>query len=489
MSVFKQIKNGGLWSALETGGMILCQFLYIIFMARFLDKADFGLMAIVNAILNIGSIITDGGMGAALIQKQGITNKHKNAALQGGFLLGSIFFLTFLLGAEQIAHFFNNAQLPNLLRVSAISFIFLSLSSVSLNLLYKTFNFRYTSIVALISIFVGYTIGVIMGFYGYGVWSLVFASLTVTLLKTIGYFYFAPIKIKYGFYFKEWKELFGFGSGMILLKFSTYLSNGGVNLLLAKTLPVSTLGVFERSSQIKSLPSKHLGDILNKVMFPIMSQIQDEKERLFKVFYYGLGISNSILFPLTLYLVYFSNEIVNIMLGDKWTEAVIPLQIMFLVLPFAISNRMADSAIRAKGLIYKNVVRKCIYIVVLLSSTFILGYYYGIIGAAIAVTGSYIFNYLLMIHLIKKIFKKTFKEIFYVSLRESLRLTFLVGILLLLYHFTVQYFTINYLITFSVFSILMVISVGGLVLTKPKFFGTFINDLVISFKKKKIKKL
>src|SRR5690606_31715252 len=350
----------------------------------------------------------------------------------------------------------------------------LSLSSVSLNLLYKTFNFRYSSIITLISTFVGYSLGTILAIKGYGVWSLVFATLTASLLKTMGYFYFAPVKIKFGFYFKEWKELFGFGSGMILLKFSNYLSNGGVNLLLGKILPVSSLGVFDRSFQLKTLPSKHLGGILDKVMFPVMSQIQDEEERFFKVFYFGLGVSTSISFPLTLYFVYFSEELVNLMLGKNWFEAVIPLQIMFLVLPFSISNKMADSAIRAKGLIYKNVIRKCIYVVVLLLSTFLLGYFYGIIGAAIAVTGSYIFNYFLMINLVRRIFKKSFKEVFYTPLKDALKLTFVIGMILIFYHILIQVFDINQLIGFLIFSLILGILICGIIFTQPRMLGPYI---------------
>jgi len=484
MNVSNQIKKGGLWNALETGGMIFCQFFYLMIMARFLNKEDFGLMAIVNAILNIGSIVTEGGMGAALIQKQGITEKHKNAALQGGILFGFAFFLICFFCAGQIAHFFNNSSLVNLLRVCSLNFIIISISSVSLNLLYKTLNFRYSSLITLVSTFVGYSLGVVFAFWGYGVWSLVYATLTVSFLKTIGYFYFAPIKIKFGFYFKEWKELFGFGSGMILLKFSTYLSNGGVNLLLGKIFPASSLGVFERSSQLKILPSKHLGDILNKIMFPVMSQIQDEKEKFFKVFYTSLGISNSIMFPLTLYFVYFSEEIVSIMLGNKWTEAVMPLQIMFLVLPFSISNRMADSAIRAKGLIYQNVIRKFLYILMLLLSTLILGYFYGIIGAAVAVTLSYIFNYILMIALVTKVLNKNFMEVFYEPMREALKLTGILGVLLTVFYYLQKIIVIDHILSFFIFSIFLIIITTIGFVVKPELLGQFVLLLKKSILKK-----
>src|SRR5690606_38368843 len=189
--------------------------------------------------------------------------------------------------------------------------------------------------------------------------------------------------------------------GMILARSLSNFSSNGLNLVLGFIFQPAQLGLFERTNTIKSLPSKYLGNVLDTIMFPAMAEIQDEKERLFKVYQHGLGVVNTILMPISLYLIIFSEEIVLVLLGNQWIDAVIPLQIMFLVLPFSSSVRMADSVIRAKGLIYKNVVRRSIYLVILLATASIGAYFYGIIGAAAAVTFSYLCNYILMLFLVK----------------------------------------------------------------------------------------
>lgn len=484
MSLTNKIKSGGFWNLLETIGMVLCQFGYISIMARLLTKADFGLMALATAIIGLGTIITEGGMGAALIHRQNITNRHKNAALLGNFLTGIVFFILAFFLSNTIAHFFAQPELENIIKVIALNFILLSISSVSLNLLYKSLNFKYSSILTLIATVLGYTFGVVLAYNGYGVWSLVFATLLMSAIKAIIFFYFAPIKLRPGWYIKEWKELFAFGSGMILLKFSNYLGNGGINLALGKIFAPSLLGVFERSFQIKTLPSKYLGGILDKVMFPVMSQIQDEEERIFKVYHFGLGFSNSILMPFSVYLIYFSKAIVLILLGKEWMDAVVPLQIMFTILPFSISSRMADSVIRAKGYIYKNVIRKYIYVVVLLTSTIILGYYFGIVGAAIGVTGSYLFNYLLMIFLVKNIFKKNIKEIFYNPLKEAFLLSLYLIVLLIFNYFIVKLFDESILMNFVISSMTLIGLIAFTLFKRPTLYGDFICNVLKAYQKK-----
>ncbi len=168
---------------------------------------------------------------------------------------------------------------------------------------------------------------------------------------------------------------------------------------------------------VKEIPSQFLAKIINQVMFPVMSEIQDEKERLIKIYKFGLGFSNSIMIPATVFLVFFSPEIVQILMGANWPEAVLPLQIMFLILTFSNSGKMTDEVIKAKGLIYKNVTRKYIFTVIILVLSSALGYLYGINGAAVGIVISYFINYLMMIVLVTNVFEGSIKEYFYQPFR------------------------------------------------------------------------
>ena len=113
--MFEKLKSSGIWQSLEIVVTVIAQFFYLAIMARILSKPDFGLMAIANSFVSFGHIFAESGMGAALIQRKIITNKHINAALQGGILFGIILFFIFFLTASPISGLFPNLRFESLL--------------------------------------------------------------------------------------------------------------------------------------------------------------------------------------------------------------------------------------------------------------------------------------------------------------------------------------------------------------------------------------
>jgi len=475
MSTIAKLKKAGSWQTLQMMVIVISQFVYIGTMARLLSKADFGLMAIASAFIGFGTIFSEGGMGAALIQRKNITQKHMNAALQSGILIGGLIFTVFFFSSKYIATFFDQPQLDMLIKVIGVNVVLHAVSGTSMMLLQKYFQFHKTALITITSTIIGYIVGILLAFEGYGVWSLVVATLTTSLINAAGFLYLVPVKFSLQVHIKEWKELFSFGSGIILLQFANFFSERGLNLILGKILTVDLLGVFERTSIIKILPSVYIGKILDTIMFPVMSEIQDEHERLFRIYQQSLGMVNSLLMPIAAFLIFYSEEVVLILLGKDWLEAVIPLQIMFLVLPFSSSGRMADSVIRAKGLIYKNVVRKYIYVTVLICTTTLGAYFYGVIGAAIAVTFSMLFNYIIMLFLVKRVFKKPITEIFLKPVIEGVKLTtfvlIIIAILNTLFNNWGQPSVLNFLIISGIMTSVVLI----IVLKKPSLLGHYLH--------------
>lgn len=489
MSTIKKMKNAGIWQALKIIIQVVTQFGYMAVMARLLTKADFGLMALAGSFIGFGILFSEAGMGAALIQRKNITQNHMNAAVQGSILTGIIVFILLYFTSDFIAVFFEQPTLAPIIKVVGVIVILSSLSIVSKSLLQKSFKFKHTSLVAMITIIFGYSLGVITALRGMGVWSLVIANLSSVLLSSLILIYLSPIKFSFKLYIHEWKELFSFGSGLILARLINLFSTHGLNLVLGKIFVPAQLGIFERANTVKTLPSSYLGEILDTIMFPTMAEIQDEEERLFKIYQHGLGVVNTILMPVALFLILFSKEVVLILLGEDWLETVLPLQIMFLVLPFSSSIRMADSVIRAKGLIYKNVYRRAVYVVVLIFTVALGGYFYGLIGAAIGVAFSYIFNYIYMLFLVKSIFQKKITEIFIQPLLSGLRLALIILIPILIYTSVFNAWSHDSIWKFIVLTILMGMTIIILVWKRPTILGEYLQETLVrlfpKFKNKK----
>lgn len=478
MSLSGKIKQAGKWQSFSVVSGSVIQILYFAIITRLLFKEDYGLMAIVNGIIGIGNIFIQGGMGAALIQRKEINNKHINGALQTSLLLGFILYAVFYGIAPFIASAYNDLRLDNLIKVASLNFILLALSNISINLLFKTYLFKNVAIVGVFSNLIGYGIGVYLAMNGHGVWSLVIATLIASLLNTIALFYYAPIKISLKVHYKEARELFGFGSGMILLSFSNFLSRNGLNLIFGKIFAPDVLGIYERTARVKDIPSQFLAKIINRVMFPVMSEIQDEKERSIKIYKFGLGLSNSIMIPTTVLLIFFSAEIVQILMGANWSEAIIPLQIMLLILTFSNSGKMTDAVIRAQGLIYKNVSRKYIFTVIIIVLSGALGYYYGINGAAVGIVISHFINYIMMIVLVKNVFKGSIREYFYQPLVAGLKLGLYLGVLIFAYKYVFNLWGKTDVTMFIAFIVGLLIVCAALLKFKPNVFGLYLESAI-----------
>jgi PST family polysaccharide transporter len=484
MSLSNKIKNAGKWQSFSVLSLNVLKIVYFSIMTRLLLKADYGLMAIINGIIGIGNIFIQGGMGAALIQRKEINNKHVNGALQTSFFLGLVLYAVLYITAPFIASAYNDLRLDDLIKVASLNLILLALGNISMSLLFKYYSFKKVAVVEIVSNIIGYGTGIYLAMNGYGVWSLVIGTLIASSLSAIALLYFAPIKMSLKIHYKEARQLFSFGFGIVLLSVSSFLSRNGLNLIFGKFFAQDTLGVYERSSRVKEIPSELLGKIINQVMFPVMSEIQDENDRLIKVYKFGLGFSNSIMIPATVFLVFFSAEVVQILMGENWAEAVLPLQIMFLILTFSNAGKTTDEVIKAKGLVYKNVTRKYIFTVIILLLSGILGYFHGIIGAAIGIVISHFINYVMMLVLVKNVFKGSIGEYFYQPLVAGLRLGLYLGVLIIAYNYVFNLWGTTNVTMFIVFTTGLLALCASLLKFKPAVFGQYLEMAIKNILKK-----
>lgn len=478
----KAIRSAGLWQFFEVSGLALIQLLYFSLMARILTKDDYGSMAIASAIAGIGAIFINGGIGTALIQKKSISASHISAAMQISFSMGVVVCLVIFLGAPLMEDFYQVGGLEDIVKVLSINVLLLSVANILVNLMHKNFMFKECARVTLASHFAGYLGGGVLALMGWGVWSLVYATIIASFLKVVGYFYVFPVKVFSRFRKRDALDVLGFGSGMILLQAANYIATNGLSLFLARVFTPGMLGVFERAMYLNGLPSQMLGNVIDKVTFPVMAEVQDEDDKVIGAYVYSLGLAFSLILPITAFLIIFCEEIVAIIMGEKWASVVLPLKVLFVVMPIALSGRITDSVIRAKGLIYKNVSRKYVYAVLVVCSATSLGYYYGLVGAAIGVLLSGVVNYLMMLRLVGRIFPGRIRGIFWHPLLVGFGIAISVCVLsvmsMLLFGGWGEV-SISGLILSAVFMTALACLVAML---KPAWTGCYIEALVLSMK-------
>lgn len=490
MATKRKVVQSGVWQLLNVGVKVFSQFAYFGVMARLLSQPEMGIFALLNAFMNIGNILGDGGMGDALLQRKEFDKQHTNAAFYSSLLISIILYVLLFAGAPFISEFYAEPSLTESLRIFGIVFIFGAMYSASMNMLQKNFRFKKIFLGDGVCLLLSNVLGVLLAYYGFGVMSLVYSQLFYFGSKLVVFLYYAPVPLKSGCTKQHWKDLFGYGSGLTLIRVNNYIANFGIVLEVGKLVSTALLGVFDRTYRIMNIPQRFLYDVVQRIMMPAMVSKTGNDKGVFNVFSKTLSLMNTIMVPLTFFLIIFCKPIVLILLGPKWLNSVLLMQICFLNLPMRMGASLGDTLMRVHGLIKVNLVRKiinslavCLFIYV----GFILN---GLTGIGWGVFAATLFSYIQMIMVIRKrIFPLEWKQLLFKPYQNG-SLLFL-GWVLPLYLLYVllgliikndaviaypEKTMINHeVINFLIISIIGAMSILYAFLKKPKYLG---NDIV-----------
>lgn len=471
MSNKRVLVKSGMWQLLNVTVIVASQFIFYAVMARYVSKAAFGIFALANSFLNFVTSISEAGMGDALLQRRVVEPQHKNAALFFSLLIAFVMYILFYIASPYIAAYYKEPSLTLILRVVGLLFFFLSFGSSSMNLLQKEFKFKEIFVCDGMSMLASNVLGIILGIYGYGVWAMIWSLLFYFFAKSVLVWFYEPLPLRIGASLKHWKDLFNYGMGLTLVRINNYLNSFGIILFIGKLVPISVLGVFNQTYRMTNLPIRYLGDMVQKLMVPSMVKIGDDNVVLFRFFSKGLSFSNSMFLPLSFFSIAFAKPIIYILLGHRWAEAIVPMQILLLSLPFRISTKVADALMRVRNLIYKNANRKFQYLIALAIGIWI-GHYWGLNGISWGIVLASFQNYLSMILTIRnRVFKGEWQKLILNPLRNGLLLSLCIVPPSYLIYYLIMLFVHDEIIAFSILCILLGIFFGFAFFKKPKLLG------------------
>ncbi len=367
--------------------------------ARYLNPEDFGIFAIAGLIQNFAEMFSSTGISSALVQRKKIDNGHITSALIMTMLFSIFFYLVIFFSSDFIARFYHNGKLEDVLKLTSVSLIILSISGVPRSLLQRSLEFKKMMMADLIPYLLGYILlGILLAINGYGVWTLVYALLLTSVLKMLMFFYFTQIKLSFHNLLMSAKELIGYGGGITLLNLINSLAQYMDKILTGRLLSIEALGLYERIAHLVLLISKYLGNTFDSVLFPILSGIQDEPLRVRTAFLKAAELLNVIILPLSVFSVFYSDDILLLILGPAWLPAGTAFKILLFMPVIRLITRLTDSLVRSLGAVYRSALRKVLFLFAIVLGL-ILGARYGINGIATGVLCSVIFHYILMLTL------------------------------------------------------------------------------------------
>lgn len=416
------------WTFFGTMLRAFIQFVLLIVLTRLLLPEDFGVMALAEASVFMAYIFSSMGVGPFLIQRKEIGDRQITAAFTLSLISSTLFTAALVLASGPLETFFNKDGLGPIILVMSVSVFLMTMAAVPESLLMRRLEFRAVALTDLAAYGIGYgLVGLVLALNGAGVWSLVAGFVAQDLIRAGVMYYLRPPPLRLFINVETFKEFIRFGGGIILGSIFNQLAQQLDRIVAGRFLGAADLGFYARSHQLLILPASLFGKVVERVLFPVMSSIQGEEQRLAKAFLRATATTAILTMPFSAVVCILAPEIISLLFGAGWSRAVQPLQVLSLAIPFRIGYKTSDSLSRAKGAVYRRAWRQFVFAAMMLVGSLFGAKYYGLTGVAIGTSAAVIGNYFFMTDLSCRILKISYANILQ-SLHPAIFLTIVSGI-------------------------------------------------------------
>jgi len=406
MGYFKDAIKGVTWmGALR----ILMRFLAIAkiaILARILSPSQFGNYGIALLVLGFLEVLTETGINVFLIQEKGEVKNYLNSAWVVSIIRGVLISLLILLATPFVISFYNVPTAKNLLFiVSAISltrgFINPMVVTFQKNMQFKK-EFLFLGFLYLLDIIVA----IVLGIFTHSESSMLISMLTAAMVEVLLSFLIFKQKPKFIFQKAVLSKVFNRGKWVTMAGVFNYVFQNIDNAVVGKILGTSQLGFYQQAYSISSIPVSEVGQIFNKVTFPLFVNINTDLPRLKKAFIKTILAITAIVVPFAILIYFFSRPIILIFLGPKWLaiEPVLKILAIFGVLK-SLLNYSYTLFLSLK--LQKYIMLSELFgITGMIIAVFPLTLKFGIIGTATSTIIAFIFSLPMVIYGIGKVFQK-----------------------------------------------------------------------------------
>ena len=316
----KTVKGVG-WSAIDNVVQTGVTFVVSIVLARLLTPDDYGLIGIIAIFTTVCTALINGGFTTALIRKKDATDDDYNTAFIVNLVVSLVLYAIIFLSSPLIAAFFGREELLALTRVSSLGIIIGALALVQQTRLTKRIDFKSQTKITLIASVSSGIVGIVLAVLGFGVWSLVAQQLMSHCLRTVLLWFVNKWIPSLRFSSKSFHELFGFGWKMMVSSVIDTVWKELYQVVVGKFYSPATLGQYTRSKQFSKLFSSNLTSVIQRVTYPVLSNIQDDKERMVAAYRKIIKTTMFVTAISMFFVGAISEPLLYCLIGPKWHDA------------------------------------------------------------------------------------------------------------------------------------------------------------------------
>lgn len=348
-NIKQQAIDGAKWAAIEKFSLQGIQFLLGLVLAWLLTPDDYAAIAMLSIFIAISNVFVDSGFSQALIRKLDRSENDYTTAFIVNFGISILAFGILFFVAPLVGRLYEMPILCPVLRVQAISLILGSLMTVQVTKLTAEVNFKILAKASLISSVLSGLIGVVMAYYGCGVWALVAQNIFSILFKLLCIIWKCRWFPHGHFTRQSFNDLFSFGKNMLGANLLSAIYFNLDSLIIGKFFTKASLGYYNRGTHLAKIPVECINGVLNNVTYPILAKLQNDTERLLAAYRKYIQMVSMCIFFCCILMAALGKPIVLFLLGDKWADAIIFLQIFSFAIMFDHLSVINLNLIKIKG--------------------------------------------------------------------------------------------------------------------------------------------
>lgn len=373
-----------LWSVLD--GLVGpgVTFLVGLVLARMLAPSEYGLMAIVAVVVAVSKSLVDCGFSSALIRKARVARREYNTVFLFNVMVAVFLYILLYFVASSLSEFFGQPVLRPLARVVGLVLIVNALSIIPRTIFVRAVDFRSQMLASLFSSLLSGGIGIGMALGGFGVWSLVGQELSRQIVFTAVLWSISRWVPRWEFSIQAFREMFSYGSKLLVSGLLSTLYSNVFYFVIGKFYTPSALGQYTRAEQFNSMFSANFTSVIQRVSFPVLSQMRGEPERLLVGYRRIVKSSMLISFGAMLGLAAVAEPLLVVLIGEQWLAAASYLQILCfagVLYPLhAINLNILQVMGRSDLFLRLEVYKKLLGVIPI-----VIGVYFGIIAMLVAI--------------------------------------------------------------------------------------------------------
>lgn len=339
------------WNTVATVIVMVVQVLQLAILTRLLERSDFGIIAIATLVISFTDIFSELGITAALIHKQDITHEVYSSVYWLNVFMSICVFLVTISLSPLVASFYHEPRLKLIISLLAIKILFGGIGKMFQTIKIKNLEFKFISIVRIVSAILGLLVSTGLAIWGLGVLSLVFGQLINVGVNQI-IFAIAGLRkerVLFHFSFKEVKDVLTIGGFQLGTHILDFVASRLDIFLIGRFFSMDELGLYNIAKDLITKPFVVINSISSNVFSSAFSKIQSNIESVILNFSKLIKTISLLSIPLYIGIFAFADLIVSVLYAPDFSEVARFIRILTMVGIFSSLTSQGGPLMIAKG--------------------------------------------------------------------------------------------------------------------------------------------